>query len=234
MAKMECAYTGSQANIRLGAALFNGDHSRLGDEVARLEASGIDFIHFDFFDGYFVSDIGFSPRTIAALRPITKLPFEVHMGVNEPLRFAPVLVDAGVDLIIVHIESVRMIYETLFSIRELGVKVGVAVTLGVPISLVEPIIKEVDTVLLLSRITGEGGKGASYNCQVLPRLKMLYNCANSSGLKVDLQIAGGVNRDNVLELVQAGASSLSLGAGLYRVPDMKKEVDVIREILKNK
>lgn len=232
MALTQRAQIESQANIRLGAALFNGDHSHLGDEVRRLENAGLDFIHFDIFDGYFVPDIGFSPRTIAALRSITKLPFEVHMGVNEPLRFAPVLVDAGVDLIIVHIESMRMIYETLFSIRELGVRVGIAATLGTPINALEPIIKEIDTILLLSRITGEGNKGASYNSQVLPRLKTIHDYAIQNGSKMDLQVAGGVNRGNVVELVQAGASSLALGAGLYRMPNMKEEVDMVRKLLK--
>ena len=83
--------------VRLGAALFNGDHGHLADEVRRLEAAGLDLIHLDVFDGYFVSDLGFPVHTIAALRPLTKLPFEVHVGVVEPRRFIAPLVDAGAD-----------------------------------------------------------------------------------------------------------------------------------------
>ena len=111
------AARGSGSALRLGAALFNGDHSRLGDEVARLEAAGLDFIHLDVFDGHFVSDLGFPPRTISALRPLTKLPFEVHLGAQEPLRFVAPLVEAGTDLLVFHIESVAMVYESLFFVR---------------------------------------------------------------------------------------------------------------------
>ena len=116
--------------IKLGAALFNGDHGRLAEEVARLEAAGLDFIHLDVFDGHFVSDLGFSPRTIAALRPLTSLPFEVHLGAVDPLRFVPHLAEAGVDLLIFHVESVAMLFEAIFNVREHKLKVGLAVTLG--------------------------------------------------------------------------------------------------------
>ena len=101
--------TDRPAGFRLGAALFNGDHGRLADEVARLEEAGLDFIHLDVFDGHFVSDLGFPPRTIAALRPLTNLPFEVHLGARDPLRFVPQLADAGTDLLIFHVESVAMV-----------------------------------------------------------------------------------------------------------------------------
>ena len=107
----------SPGSVRLGAALFNGDHGHLADEVARLDEAGLDFVHLDFFDGYFVSDVGFSPRTIGTLRKLTRLPFEVHLGVAEPARFIPALIDAGADLILFHLESSRMVFETAFSIH---------------------------------------------------------------------------------------------------------------------
>ncbi len=217
----------NNGNIRLGAALFNGDHGHLADEVARLEAAGLDFIHLDVFDGHFVSDLGFPPRTIAALRPLTRLPFEVHLGAVEPLRFVSHLVEAGTDLIIFHIESVAMVYEALFIIREQGVKVGLAVTLGTPLAALEPVIGRLDAVLLLSRVTGEGARGASFDPLVLPRLRAVRAMA---GAAVDIQVAGGIKRQHIPELAAAGATSLAMGGGIYRVPDMAREVTEMRQL----
>ena len=143
-------------HLRIGAALFNGDHGHLADEIARLEEAGLDFIHHDVFDGHFVADLGFSPHTIAALRPLTDLTFEVHLGVTNVRHVAPQLVDAGADLIIFHAESSTMLYEDIFFVRELGVPVGLAFTLGTPLTMLEPVVSLINAALLLSRVTGEG------------------------------------------------------------------------------
>ena len=212
--------------------MFNGDHGRLADEVARLETAGLDFIHLDFFDGYFVSDVGFSPRTIATLRKLSRLPFEVHMGVSEPMRFAHALADAGADLILFHIESAQMPFETAFAMRSLKVRAGVAVSLGTPLSSLEPLIGSIDAVLLLSRVTGEGTKGASFDPSVLPRVRAVRESIDARGAACDLQAAGGVNRSNTAALAEAGAATLTLGAGIYAVPDMAAEVAAVRAIVK--
>jgi ribulose-phosphate 3-epimerase len=223
------AVRGSSSALRLGAALFNGDHSRLGDEVARLEAAGLDFIHLDVFDGHFVSDLGFPPRTISALRPLTKLPFEVHLGAHEPLRFVEPLVEAGTDLLVFHIESVAMVYESLFFVRQHKVRVGLALALGTPLEQLAPVIGAVDAVLLLSRVTGEGTKGASFDPKVLARLRKVREMIENERAPVDLQVAGGIKREHIPALVKAGASTLALGGGLYRVDDMAAEVRSLRQ-----
>ena len=217
--------------VRLGAALFNGDHAHLADEVARLEAAGLDFIHHDVFDGHFVSDLGFSPRTIAALRPLTKLPFEVHLGAQQPLRFIPQLVEAGADLILVHVESLTMLYESIFVMREHKVKVGLVLTLGTPVSAIQSVITKIDSVLLLSRITGEGTRGANFDPLVLTRLRQLQTMAQTAGAdQLDIQVAGGVKREHVAYLVTAGATTLAMGGGIYRVPGMAQEVAEMRKL----
>lgn len=216
--------------LRLGAALFNGDHGRLAEEVARLEAAGLDFIHLDVFDGYFVSDLGFPPRTIAALRPLTDLPFEVHLGAVDPLRFVPHLVEAGADLIVFHLESVAMLYEAIFKVREHQVNVGLVVTLGTPLAALEPVITQIDAVLLLSRVTGEGARGASFDPLVLPRLRAVREMVDAAGATVDIQVAGGVKREHIPDLVAAGATTLAMGGGLYKVPDMAQEVIEMRKL----
>jgi ribulose-phosphate 3-epimerase len=217
--------------VRLGAALFNGDHARLGEEVTRLEAAGLDFIHHDVFDGHFVSDLGFSPRTIAALRPLTRLPFEVHLGADEPLRFIPALAEAGTDLVLVHVESLPMVYETLFIIREHKLKAGLALTLGTPLSAIEPVITLLEAVLLLARVTGEGSRGAVFDPLVLPRIRQLRQMARAAGVgDLDIQVAGSVKRSHIPDLVAQGVTSVAMGAGLYKVPDMAAEVCEMRAL----
>lgn len=219
-----------KAGLRLGAALFNGDHGHLADEVRRLEAAGLDLIHLDVFDGYFAPDQGFPARTIAALRPLTRLPFEVHLGALDPRRFIPPLVEAGADLILFHIESVAMPFETLFFIREQKVRCGLAVSLGTPLSALEPLIPDVEAVLLLSRVTGEGVRGASFDRRILPRVRALRAMIDASQTDVDIQVAGGVKQEHVAELVAAGATTLAIGAGIYRVADMAAEVAAMRRL----
>jgi len=212
----------------LGAALFNGDHGHLADEVHRLESAGLDLIHLDVFDGYFVSDLGFSVRTIAALRPLTRLPFEVHVGVLDPRRFIAPLVEAGADLILLHVESVAMPFEALFQVRQHHVRAGLAVTLGTSVGVLEPLITDMDAVLLLSRVTGEGVRGAAFDDRVLAKVRSVRAMADAAGAKLDIQVAGGVQAEHVAGLVAAGATTLAMGGAIYRVADMAQEVAIMR------
>ena len=215
--------------VRLGAALYNGNHARLGDEISRLESAGVDFVHLDVFDGHFVSDIGFAPRTIADLRPLTKLPFEVHLGFDGPLRIMPALAEAGVDLVLMHIEGLAMPYEALRLAGTYGSRVGVVVTLGTPLGCLEPVITLVDSVLLLSRVTGEGAHGSSFDPLVFPRLRAVRELVIAAGTQVDIQVAGGVRHEHVRDLVAAGATTLAVGGGIYRVPDMAHAISEMRD-----
>ena len=216
--------------LRLGAALFNGDHGRLADEVARIEEVGLDFVHLDVFDGHLVPDLGFPPRTIATLRPLPRLPFEVHLAAADPLRFVPQLAEAGCDLVLFHAENVPMLYETIFTVREHDIRVGLVLGLGAPLHLLEPVVPLVDAVLLLARVTGEGARGATFNPLVLSRVEAVAAMARAAGTDLDVQVAGGVNRNHVAALSRAGATALALGAGLYKAPDMAREVAELRAL----
>jgi D-3-phosphoglycerate dehydrogenase len=214
--------------VRIGSALFNADHSKLGDELRRVEAAGVDFIHFDVFDGYFVPDQGFPARTISWLRPLTKLPFEVHLAANDPQRFLAPLVEAGVDLVFLPAESTPLLYETIFTVRERGLKVGLCLALGTPLSLLSATLPMLDAVLLLGRVTGEGKRGRDFNNLVVERVQAVRRMIDEGDYTVDLQAAGGLETANCIEVCRAGATSLPIGGALHREPDMAAFVAYLR------
>jgi len=213
---------------RIGAALFNADHTRLGEELRRTEAAGVEFFHMDVFDGYFVPDQAFPARTIKSLRPLSRLPFEVHLAVNEPLRFLPALADAGVDLVFLPAESTPLLYETVYAVRERGMQAGLCLALGTPLSLLPATLPMLDAVLLLGRVTGEGKRGRDFNNLVVERVREVRRMINAGGYAVDLQAAGGLETESCVEVCRAGARSLPLGGALYRDADMAAYVTQLR------
>ncbi len=217
--------------VRIGSALFNADHGQLADAVRRVEEAGVDFLHFDVFDGHFVADLAFPPRTIESLRPLTGLPFEVHLAANHPLRFVPALVKAGVDLVFLPAESTPLLYEAIFTVREAGLRVGLCLALGTTLHVLDPVLPMLDAVLLLGRVTGEGQRGRTFNDLLLPRIRAVRAMIDAGGYTVDLQAAGGLESGDCRAAVAAGATSLPIGAALHRERDMGAYVAFLRSTL---
>lgn len=215
--------------IRIGSALFNADHGRLAEELRRTEGAGIDFFHLDVFDGYFVPDQAFPARTIKTLRPLTKLPFEVHLAVNDPVRFLPQLAEAGTDLVYLPAEATPLLYETIYAVREKKMKVGLCLALGTPLHFLSATLPMIDSVLLLGRVTGEGKRGRDFNQLVIERVREVRSMIDTAGLKVDLQAAGGLETESCVEVCRAGARALPLGSALHREADQGAYLSMLRE-----
>lgn len=217
--------------IRLGSALFNADHTRLGEELRRAQEAGVDFFHLDVFDGYFVPDQAFPARTIRALRPLTQRPFEIHLAVNDAVRFLRPLAESGADLILLPAESTPLLYETIYAVRELKMKVGLCLALGTSLEVLFPVLPLIDTVLLLGRVTGEGKRGREFNRWVVDRVRAVRQRIDEGGYAIDLQAAGGLETSSCVEVCRAGATSLPLGAALHRESDLQAFIRLLRERL---
>jgi len=165
------------------------------------------------------------------LRPLTKKPFEVHLVSATPLAHLAVLKHAGADLVFLPAEACPMMYESIYAVKELGLKVGLCLGLGTPLAVLEPVVTLLDAVLLLARVTGEGTRGRQFNPLALDRTRAVRALLDRHKSSADLQTAGGLEFADCVAAVAAGARSLPLGGGLHREKDMAAWLSKLRTAL---
>jgi ribulose-phosphate 3-epimerase len=207
---------GSDRPIEIAPSVLPADFARLGDEVAALEAAGVDRIQFDVMDGRFVPNLTFGPDVIAACRPHTTVPFEAHLMVLEPDELAARYVDAGCELLIVHAEACPHLHRTLGHIRELGARPAVALNPATPASAVAHVLDLVDLVLVMTVNPGFGGQ--AYIATMEPKIAEVRSMVLEGGHDVDVEVDGGIGPATVEAAAAAGANVLVAGSALYRDP----------------
>jgi ribulose-phosphate 3-epimerase len=201
----------------LAPSILSADFARLGEAMAAVERAGAGLLHLDVMDGHFVPNLTIGPPVVASLRRASILPFDVHLMIEDPGRWAEAYVQAGADMISVHAEADRHLHRTVQWLRGRGVRAGVALNPATPISAVEDLLPELDHVLVMS--VNPGFAAQQFIAAAREKLSRLREAIDRRGLATRLEVDGGVKRSNAADLVRAGADILVAGSAVYDAAD---------------
>lgn len=212
--------------VRIAPSILSADFKCLEKDVKELEQNGIEVLHIDVMDGNFVPNISFGFPVISALRPITKMMFDVHLMIDTPSRFIEDFVNAGADLITVHYEAEKHLDRTIDYIKSFGVKAGISLNPATPVSSIKHLIEKVDLVLIMSVNPGFGGqKYISYCSDKIKEVKQLAEQYNKDLL---IQVDGGIKAHNINEVVSCGANLIVAGSAVFKDGEIEKNIKDLR------
>jgi ribulose-phosphate 3-epimerase len=212
--------------IKIAPSILSADFAKLGEEIKDVENGGADYIHVDVMDGHFVPNITIGPLIVDAIRPITTLPLDVHLMIENPDQYIPAFAEAGADYLTVHVEACSHLHRTIQLIKSHGVKAGVVLNPATPVDTIKHIIDDIDLVLLMTVNPGFGGQ--KFIPSVLAKIGEVAQMVRERNLDVEIEVDGGVNEETARLCVEAGANVLVAGSAIYNQSDRKAAIEKIR------
>jgi len=207
--------------ILVAPSLLSADFSKLGEEIKAVEAAGADWLHVDVMDGCFVPNITIGPVVVKAIKKSAHIPVDVHLMISRPEKYVKDFAEAGSDIITFHIEAVKAPKEIIKLIRSFGKKAGISIKPNTPVSAIKDVMNVVDLVLVMSVEPGFGGQ--KFMKEAVPKIKEL-----SASYKGDIEVDGGITKDNASEVINAGANILVAGTAVFGKDDYRKAIAEIR------
>jgi ribulose-phosphate 3-epimerase len=215
------------STVKIAASILAADFRCLREEIAAVESAGADLLHLDVMDGSFVPNISFGAMVVQAVDRLTSLPLNVHLMIQRPDLYVEQFVRSGADYIVIHYEAQVLLERTLQQIRDLNCRAGISVNPGTPLTLLEPLLKSVDHVLLMSVDPGFGGQ--KFIPKVFEKIKQLRaTLKRLQMMDVEIAVDGGVNAENAKLVIESGADVLVAGSAIFQSTDYDQAITSLR------
>ena len=212
----------------LSPSILSADFTILGDELKAIDEAGSEYIHIDVMDGIFVPSISYGMPVIKSIRKATKKVFDVHLMITEPERYIKEFVESGADIITFHVEATQDPGKVIDMIHEKGLKAGISVKPKTPLETIEPFLEKIDMLLIMSVEPGFGGQ--AYIEGSTEKIRAAREMMNAHGLTTDIQVDGGINLQNLPEVLEAGANIIVAGSSVFK-GDVRANVKAFLEIM---
>lgn len=212
--------------VQISPSILSADFSRLGEEMRAIQTAGAELVHIDVMDGAFVPNISFGAPVYGCVRKDCTIPFDVHLMINEPIRYLNDFAKAGADLITIHAEATDKVAETLTAIRDKGIKSGLSIKPGTSVDAIREYLPLCDLVLVMSVEPGFGGQ--KFMPLAVDKIRQLCDLRTELGLSYVIEVDGGINAETAPLCIEAGVDILVAGSAVFGKPDYKAAMDVLR------
>lgn len=213
--------------IKLAPSILSADFAKLLEDVKKVEQAGCEYLHIDVMDGHFVPNITLGPGIVKSLRKDVNMVFDTHLMIENPDNYIKDFVDAGSDLIVVHVEACRHLHRTIQNIKSYNIKAGVALNPATPIETIKHVLEDVDMVLIMTVNPGFGGQ--SFIEGMIEKIKELKKLIDEKNLNVDIQVDGGIKPSNIHQVVEAGANVIVAGSAIFNSENIEETVNLMRK-----